>query len=236
MTVSAPAAAADLAAPSPVEVELKLLAADGVPLRLLARRRRLGPARLGPLTRITEVDRYLDTANSRLAAAGWACRLRTRAGATIVSLKGPSAPQPVDADGGGPATGIHRRPELEGPAGPDSDPCTWPPSGAVALLVSLSGGQPLAERFVLHQRRSQRPVQVGARRDGVLTLDRVRIMHRRRFMGSLWTVELELTAAADGTSGLAASLMAALQAVPGLHPDPLSKLQHAEALLPRVLG
>jgi inorganic triphosphatase YgiF len=226
------AANAGLAATSTVEVELKLLAPDGEPLRLLARRRRLGSARLGPLTRVTEVDRYLDTADGRLAAAGWACRLRTRDATTIVSLKGPAAPH---ADDGGPGAGIHRRPELEGPAGAVTDPRAWPRSAAGALLMALSGGLPLTERFVLHQRRSQRPVHVGARRAGVLTLDRVRIMHRRRLMGSLWSVELELTAGSDA-SGLASSLLAALRTVPRLRPDPLSKLQHAEALLPRAPG
>jgi inorganic triphosphatase YgiF len=217
----------------PVEVELKLRGADAAPLRLLARRRRLGPARLGLLTRVTEVDHYLDTADGRLAAAGWACRLRTRGGGTIVSLKGAPLGRPA---GGRMPRGIHRRPELEGPAETGSDPAAWIPSAARTKLVALAGGMRLIEGFALHQRRSQRAVQVGALRVGMLTLDRVRVQRGRRLVGRLWGVELELVRGADGASPLVAALLAALEAVPGLRTDPMSKLEHAEAMLRREPG
>jgi inorganic triphosphatase YgiF len=222
------------AVPEPVEVEIKLLAADAAPLRKLARRRRLGPARLGQLTRVSEVDRYLDTVDGRLAAAGWACRLRTRgSGSPIISLKGAPLARPA---GGRMPPGIHRRPELEGPAGTATDPAGWLPSAARTKLMSLAGGLPLVERFVLHQGRSQRVVQVGALRVGLLTLDRVAVQQGRRLVGRLWSVELELVPGADGASPLVDALLAALQAVPGLRTDRMSKLQHAEAMLRRDPG
>ncbi len=118
----------------PLELELKYLAIDPAPLRALAAVSSLGPARLGPVSVADELDRYLDTPDLRLATARWACRLRTRGGRMKLSLKGPAAHRPQDA--------LHRRPEVEGPAGPGLDPGTWPPSPARDLLASLADGPP----------------------------------------------------------------------------------------------
>ena len=105
-----------------VEAELKFTAADERPLRELEATDELGPAALGPPRTVAELDRYLDTADLRLAAALWACRLRSREGRTIVSLKGPAEHRPGDL--------VHRRPELEGPADAGLEPDGWPPSVA----------------------------------------------------------------------------------------------------------
>jgi hypothetical protein len=102
--------------------------------------------------------------------------------------------------------------------------------------VALADGLRLIERFALYQRRSQRTVQVGALRVGMLTLDRVRVQRGRRLVGRLWSVELELVPGADWASPLVAALLAALEAVPGLRTDQLSKLQHAEAMVRRDPG
>ena len=86
----------------PTEVEAKFRAESAEPLIELAARPRLGRALLGIPRTVDEVDRYLDTDDGRLAAARWACRLRSREGATRISLKGPST---------GAVTGWqHRRP------------------------------------------------------------------------------------------------------------------------------
>ena len=69
------------------------------------------PARSGA-GKVDEVDRYLDTVDLRLATARWACRLRTREGRTIVSLKGPCGTCSGDA--------LHLRGEVEGPASASS--------------------------------------------------------------------------------------------------------------------
>ncbi|HLY36216.1 MAG TPA: CYTH domain-containing protein [Candidatus Limnocylindria bacterium] len=209
---------------NPIEVELKFLATGSAPLRRLARRRRLGPARLGPPETVDEVDRYLDTDDGRLATARWACRLRTRGDRVIVSLKGPPEAARSPA-------GLHRRPEVEGPARASLDPLSWPASAARGLLLELSGGGRLAERLALHQRRTERAVLVGDARVGELSLDRVVVTRGRERGGTLWTAELELVADSVADLGLIDALRNALAKLSGLAADRLTKLEHAEAML-----
>jgi inorganic triphosphatase YgiF len=213
-----------------IEVELKYLARSDAPLAFLAAAERLGSARLGPPAVVDELDSYLDTPNLRLAAAHWACRLRTRGDRTILSLKGPARHAPGDV--------AHRRPELEGPADAElgghraSD---LPASAARDLLVKLSGDEPLVERFALAQRRTERRAEGGldgagvAR--GVLTLDEVSVLHREREIGKLRVVELELELPSGGGDRFVAEMAAAFSELPDLEPDPLSKLEHALGML-----
>jgi inorganic triphosphatase YgiF len=222
-----------------LEVELKLAASDGQPLRLLRRRRRLGPATLGRALSYDELDRYLDTADRALATARWACRLRERQGRAIVSLKGPRR----DAGGSALAVGssLHARPEVEGPAGDagrSGSPITTdqlPPSAARDFLANLVGDRALLERFALGQRRTERDVRVADRLVGILSLDRVDVLADGRPVGRLWAVELELAgdpgADADPAPALVAALGDALAAVPGLSPDHRTKLEHALELI-----
>ena len=211
----------------PLELELKYRADDPAPLRALAAVGLLGPVTLGPASVADELDRYLDTADLRLAAARWACRLRTRGGRTTLSLKGPPRHEPQDA--------LHRRPEVEGPAGPGSDPGTWPPSPARDLLASLAGGPAsqlsLVERFTLEQRRTERTVLAGGRRIGLLSLDEVAVLRDGKARGTLLMVELEFVAGEPQDPRLVAELGATLAAVGGLQPDPHTKLEHALTLL-----
>ncbi|HEY4767398.1 MAG TPA: CYTH domain-containing protein [Candidatus Limnocylindria bacterium] len=211
----------------PLELELKYRADDPAPMRALAAVSSLGPVALGPASVAHEVDRYLDTADLRLAAARWACRLRTRDARTTLSLKGPSRHEPQDA--------LHRRPEVEGPAGPGADPGTWPPSPARDLLASLAGGSAsqlsLVERFTLEQRRTERTVLAGGRRIGLMSLDEVTVLRDSKARGTLLMVELEFVAGEPQDPRLVAELGAALADVVGLQPDPHTKLEHALTLL-----
>ncbi|MEO6058576.1 MAG: CYTH domain-containing protein [Candidatus Limnocylindria bacterium] len=211
----------------PLELELKYLALDPAPLRALAAVSSLGPARLGPVSVADELDRYLDTPDLRLATARWACRVRTRGGRTKLSLKGPAAHRPQDA--------LHRRPEVEGPAGPGLDPGTWPPSPARDLLASLADGPPsqlsLVERFSLGQRRTERAVFAGHRQVGLLSLDEVTVLRDGAARGTLFMVELELRADEAPDLRLVADLDAGLAAVVGLQRDPHTKLEHALLIL-----
>ena len=219
-----PAAAGHRNGDEPLEVELKFLAAGPAPLQRLVRRRRLGPARLGPPRTVDEIDRYLDTADARLGAARWACRLRSRGERVIVSLKGPPRSRPT-------ASGLHRRPEIEGPATESLDVGAWPASPARDRLLELSGGWALGERLALRQRRTQRAVTLDGRPIGELSLDRVLVTRGGRRGGTLWSVELELNAASAADAGLIAVLQAELQHVPDLAPDLETKLEHALAML-----
>jgi inorganic triphosphatase YgiF len=211
---------------SRVEAELKYTALDERPLEDLEVAEMLGPAHLGPARTVAELDRYFDTADLRLAAARWACRLRTREGRTIVSLKGPAEHQPGDV--------LHLRPEVEGPADPDLGARAWQPSAARDELLAMTGGAALQERFSLEQERTERSVNVAGTRVGGLSLDRVRVMHGGIEIGRMAVVELELDPGALAQGVDHAPLSLALSAVDGLVADPSSKFERALAILPRL--
>jgi inorganic triphosphatase YgiF len=202
----------------PPEIEAKFQADDPRPLAALTTLERLGRADLGPARVVDEVDRYLDTGEGTFAAAGWACRLRTRGASTIVSFKGPARTDARD--------GVHERPEIEGPATDSTDPAAWPDSAARSFADELRRGHALREIARLDQRRTERSVTTGGRRVGVLSLDEVTVVGAPRGRDRLHTVELEIDPAAGGTAALA-PLAAALARLDGLVPDPTSKLEHA---------
>lgn len=206
------------------EVEAKFSAGDAGTLEALASMPTLGQATLGPMRRVNEIDRYLDTADGRLAERGWACRLRSRDGAWRVSLKGP----PAAGGGGGP---IHRRPEVEGPATDATDPADWPLSPARALLEELSEGRLLSELLVLDQVRRERSASLDGQPVATLSLDEVRVRRPggSESHGDLRVVELEALPAA--ASEAFDALAAALAATAGLVPEPLTKLERALDLL-----
>jgi inorganic triphosphatase YgiF len=210
--------------PDRVEAELRYTASDERPLLELEVAPALGTAHLGAPRMTPERDRYLDTADLRLSAAGWACRLRERDGRTIVSLKGPPQHRAGEI--------VHRRDEVEGPAGLDLDPLTWPPSPARNRLLAFTGGGELVERFHLEQERTERSVSVGEMPVGVLSLDRVRVLYRGAQAGRMYVVELELDPGALAVGFDHRPLADALEGVPGLSPEPLSKLERALALIP----
>lgn len=203
----------------PAEVEAKFLADGPEPLRRLASQSRLGPYALGPARSTDEVDRYLDTADGRLAAARWACRLRSRDGSVRVSLKGP----PEDGSGGW----LHRRPEVEGPATESLDPAAWPASDARADLDRLRGGRSLEEQLRLRQERTERAVALPGGSPATLTLDRVVVERGEEELGTLHVVELELGAPADADMSALTACAEALHRIPGLRPDDRTKLEHA---------
>jgi inorganic triphosphatase YgiF len=206
-----------------LEVELKFRADSEATLHVLATAQTLGSARLGPARQVDEVDRYLDTSDLRLSAAGWACRLRSREGRTRVSLKGPSA--------AGARGALHRRPELDGPATDQPDPHAWPPSGARDALLAMSGGAPLGERFTLRQGRRERSVTLDGSEIGTLSLDDVRVEHAGVERGRCLVVELELTDEAARRGLDTVPLQEALLAAGGLEAEPRTKLERALALL-----
>jgi inorganic triphosphatase YgiF len=202
-----------------LESELKYRADDEAPLITLAAASTLGPATLGPARTVDEVDRYLDTPSLRLEARRWACRLRTRDGRTLISLKGPAEHESGAA--------LHQRQEVEGPATHDPRPDGWPRSDARDLLLEMTGGEPLLERLTVAQRRTEREVLQGGARAGLLTLDRVRVLHGGEEIGHLLVVELEFDRAALAEGLDPQPLAVALSSVDGLQRDPLTKLEHA---------
>ncbi|HEX2222274.1 MAG TPA: CYTH domain-containing protein [Candidatus Limnocylindria bacterium] len=217
-----------------IEVEHRYRARDPRVLDRLAEVAELGPAVLGAPRTVAEIDRYLDTPDGRLAAAGWACRLRTRGERSIVSLKGPPEEARADAPGGHDGS-LHRRPEVEGPAAAVEGgvhPEAWPASAARERLLDLSAGRPLVERVALAQRRTQRPVRHGGRSLAVLSLDRVTAARAGTTLGELLVVELEQRTGPPDRDGatLLAAVARALAGWPGLEPEPRTKLERALSL------
>jgi inorganic triphosphatase YgiF len=206
-----------------LEEELRFRAETDEPLDRLAQASHLGGAALGQAVTAEVTDAYLDTADHRLAAMGWACRLRQRGGTTLVSLKGPSQHQAGDP--------LHRRPELEGPGGPLDDPGGWPESEARDWLLRAVEGSGLEVRLTLEQQRTEREVTLHGQRVGLMSLDRVVVVDAGRELGRLRIVEVELEPAAMAVGLDTAPLAAALGAVPGLAPDPESKYARSLALL-----
>ncbi len=206
-----------------LEIELKY-AATPAALAVLADAERIGPAVLGVSVLNDETDRYLDTADRRLAAAAWACRLRTRrvegVARTFVSLKGPAEPAAVE---------MHRRPEIEAAAPDDPDPARWPASPAHELVDRLRGEAPLAEFVSLAQLRRERPVVVDGRRIGTLSIDDVTVLRDGVRQGRFGAIELELGHIADDDR--LERLARDLAAIPGLRADGRTKLEHALAFL-----
>lgn len=206
------------------EVEARFAADGPAPLETLCVVARLGPAVLGPARSVEEVDRYLDTEDGALAAARWACRLRSRDGVTRISLKGP--PEVGDRE-----EWHHRRPELEGPADEALDPSAWPASPAHELLDRLRADHPLSERVRLVQRRTERSVAIAATPIGTLTCDEVRVERRGSAAGRLHVVELELHGDDPALAPALDALAATLAALPGLRAEPRTKLERALELL-----
>lgn len=212
----------------PVEVEARFRADGPGPLAALAAAPRLGDAVLGPARTAEVLDRYVDTDDGRLARERWACRMREREGSVRVSLKGPA---------GGPAGDAwrHRRPELEGPATASLDPVDWPPSPARDRVEALAGGKRIRERLQVRQERTERAVTIdGGTALGTLSLDRVRLRAGDRDLGELFMVELELHEATPAAEAGLDAMADALAAVPGLHPEPSTKLDVALARLDRA--
>ncbi|MEK7325900.1 MAG: CYTH domain-containing protein, partial [Chloroflexota bacterium] len=104
-------------------------------------------------------DHYLDTANRDVLQGGYACRVREgeKDSGWLVTVKGLGG-----ADGE-----IHQREEYEVEVPPNAPPEAWPDSPARELALRLSGGQPLAELFVIRQQRILRSVRQGRRQVGV---------------------------------------------------------------------
>lgn len=201
-----------------LEIEARFRADGRRTLDGLGKRPILGRAALGAARTVEEEDRYLDTHDRRLGRVRWACRLRTRDGSTRISLKGPPET---------PATGwLHQRPELEGPATMAIDPDAWPESAARDLLLDLSGGAPLREWLRLRQERTERPVTLGDRLIGALSLDVVTAERGDERLGELYIVELEIEAGGDPRRDLEA-LAGALAEEPGLEAEPRTKLELA---------
>ena len=160
-------------------------------------------------------DRYLDThlGAGRLFLAGMRARLREANDGVTLTVK----------RRGTVSGAITTRSEIEGPASPDLDPASWPPSSARDLLLEVAGGAPLTEIAALRQRRLVRLLRRG---DTIveISLDEMDALDGDRSVDHRVELEAELKA---GRADALKALAAALASIDGVRAPAGSKLDFA---------
>ena len=167
-------------------------------------------------------DRYLDTADGAVGQSGYAARLRVRGGRTILGLK-------ALAPAAGP---LHRRREIEGPAGDGLDPAAWPASESRDMLLRAIGGRPLEELCRIRQRRRVRVVR-GAGGEVELSSDEVEVFRDGRRLGAFPVFEAELR---TGDESVLGGIAAAIDATGSTHASDRSKFEVAMELVAAASG
>lgn len=127
-------------------------------------------------------DRYVDTTEGAILAAGYACRIRQQNDLTFATLKGL-----------GTASGaIHRREEFEVALPRPLPPEQWPASAARDLALRLSRREPLITILEADQTRYRRHLCDGDRVVAELNLDRLRLQQGRASSPVQLELEVEL--------------------------------------------
>lgn len=161
------------------ELELKFLVEDVAAAQAwLGRRLAADPERWRT---IDITDRYFDTADGALSAAGYGARLRRTGRQTVVTVK-----SDLEVIGG-----LHRRLELEAPATRSLDPHKWPESEPRARVFEVAGERRLIESFVVKQQRHELEASVAGAVVQV-SLDEAQVFACGRTAGELRQLEVEL--------------------------------------------
>ena len=163
-------------------------------------------------------DRYFDTPDSALEAAGYGARLRTVGNETVLTVM-------ADIESVG---GLHRRLELEAPATRALNPAAWPESEARARVIALAAGtRRLIESFTVGQQRRERELALPTA-TAVASIDEAEVDYLGAPAGEIHQFEVELR---DGDPGalkvFARAFARARLARPGEH----SKLAMAAQLV-----
>ncbi|HEY5433596.1 MAG TPA: CHAD domain-containing protein, partial [Candidatus Limnocylindrales bacterium] len=211
--------------PRELEIELKYRMTDvATGERLIAADDLAGFVAQGPAVTVRNEDRYLDTPDGALAAAGYAGRLRSDGTGTVITLKGLHR----EDDGGA----IHRREELEGPADPSTGATSWPASSARDAVLEIAGETALVDLVTVRQARHKRLYG----RDGAVvevSVDDVEVVAGGRIVERFAELELELRAGDERALDPLADL---LSEVEELMPADTSKLERALEALRRETG
>lgn len=198
-----------------MEIEAKFAVPNRQAYRSLLRLRDLAGYTLIPTATAQVSDRYFDTADSRLLAAGYSCRLRTEGASVLATLKGL----------GGALGAVHQRDEQEIQLPTwTPDVMAWPASPARDLALRLTGGAVLQPLFDLEQQRSRADVMDGAHRVAELSLDAVRVAVGQR--PALY-YELEVELKQDGTEADLTRIAQVLSTDHKLTPESRSKFARA---------
>jgi len=158
-------------------------------------------------------DRYVDTADGRLASAGIAARIRHRPDGVRVTVKTPTAR--IGA--------MHRRTELESTATDSLEPSDWPPSPARDAVATHTRGVALVETVTLDQLRRFVDVTDGTTRVQ-LSLDDVSVVADGRVLDRFEELEAEFL---TGDEAALATLAAAFETDPAVSHEKGSKLERA---------
>lgn len=163
------------------ELELKFLVQDLAAAQAWLSQR-LAVSGVGPAWRtMPMVDRYFDTADGALGAAGYGARLRRIGRQTVVTVK-----SDLEVRGG-----LHRREELEAPAARSLDVAKWPESEARTRVIEVAGARRLIERFRVEQERRESDARV-ADAVVVVSLDECAVFANGRAAGTVTQLEVEL--------------------------------------------
>jgi CHAD domain-containing protein len=220
-----------------MEIEAKFRVPNREVHRDLLRLRSLAGYTIVRTGRVEVVDRYFDTADGRILAASYSCRLRTQGSQVIATLKGLDCGESAGRaesvgraeSAGGAADGLHRRDEREVTLlSLQLNPADWPESDARQLALDLTRGAPLQPLFDLNQSRAKADLMAGARMVGEWSLDEVRAVVGRR---PAFYYELEIELCPDGRESDLERLARALKGELGLEPEPCSKFVRALEML-----
>jgi CHAD domain-containing protein len=161
-------------------------------------------------------DTYLDTAAQDLQKAGYICRKREQADATVISLK-----QLIP-----PAGPLHRREEFAVSLSSSTlEPTLWPDSQTRSLVLQFTQHKPLIPLFEVRQKRFVRRVRSrGERLVAELCIDEV---HIDAGAGDHIFYELEAELLAEGTESDLEKIQHCLQHEWGLVPQLQTKFERA---------
>ncbi len=200
----------------PLEIELKYRMTDATTGdRLLAADDLAGLTAAAPVETVVHEDRYVDTPDGALAAAGYAGRFRSSGDETIITLKGLHR-----QDDGGAA---HRREELEGPADLETAAPAWPESAARDAVISIVGEATLGELVRVRQVRRKRDYAANGT-IVELSVDDVEVVMGDRVIERFAELEVELR---QGDEAALEPLVDLLSEIEELVPAETSKLERA---------
>ena len=203
-----------------MEIEAKFAIQDTQVYRRLQAIGRLGPYSIFRGKVHEFLDTYFDTFDRRILDVGYACRIRQYPTNTVATLK-ELLSFSQDAN-------IHRREEFETNlplSATVEQPDQWPESPVRQRILAMTKKASLVPLFSFAQHRLTRDVRLDQRKVAELCLDTVTLPHHNQ---TYYELEVELTQA--GTEADLAAIVAHLEKMPGLSPEPRSKFERGLAL------
>ncbi|MEZ4767260.1 MAG: CYTH domain-containing protein [Caldilineales bacterium] len=199
-----------------MEVETKYVVPDAAVFARLASLDELAGLQLADFQTVSVHDRYVDSPDYAFLHAGYSCRVRSKGGVVLVTVK-----SCVPASGA-----LHSREEYETVIEPGTgrNPDSWPAGLAAGIARRLSAGRPLELLVELFQERQKRAMILPETGDRVIELS----LDKAAFSGSAEKFyELEAEERVAGQAALLARLDEVLTGEWGLAPQPLSKFERA---------